>query len=227
MKPEDALAALPIAPPPISTELEAELARIEPVATRRPARQLAIVVAASLAYAGALLALLGLRADHDELPVAWIVAAAGAWLVGFVAPCYVVLVPRAGAVTPRWRIAALCALAGSLAFVALGLAVHPDGAHSLHYNAEHFMRGHWCMWLGLATALVPVALGALFLRGAVPVRSRWIAAALGAAGGALGGLLLHFHCRIADGLHVGLIHGGVVGVAALLAAALVPRATER
>ena len=224
--PENALAALPIAPPPLSAELEAELGRLAPVATRRPTRQLAIVVVASLAYAGALLALLDLRADLDELPRAWLVAAAGAWLVGFVAPCYVVLVPRAGAVTPRWRLAAACALAGSIAFVALGLSVHPHGATSLHYGAEHFMRGHWCMWLGLLTALVPVALGALFLRGAMPVRSRWIAGALGASGGALGGRMLHFHCRIADAMHVGLIHGGVVAVAALVAAALVPRATD-
>jgi hypothetical protein len=73
---------------------------------------------------------------------------------------------------------------------------------------------------------VPVVGGALLLRGALPVGSRWIAAALGAGGGSLGGLVLHLHCRVTDGLHVGLIHGGVVAVSALLAAALVPRATE-
>ena len=89
------------------------------------------------------------------------------------------------------------------------------------------LHGHGCLWLGLATALVPVVLGAIFLRGAVPVFSRWIAATLGAAGGCLGGLLLHMHCRIADGPHIGIIHGGVVVVAAALAALLVPRATDR
>jgi hypothetical protein len=95
---------------------------------------------------------------------------------------------------------------------------------SLDYS-EHFARGHWCLELGLATALVPVVAGAIFLRGALPVGSRWTAAALGAGGGCLGGLVLHLHCRIADMLHVGIIHGGVVVVAAALAAALVPRAT--
>jgi hypothetical protein len=35
------------------------------------------------------------------------------------------------------------------------------------------------------------------------------------------------HCPIADRWHVGLIHGGVVVVAAVLAALIVPRATDR
>jgi hypothetical protein len=115
----------------------------------------------------------------------------------------------------------------SVGFVALGLLVHPSGERSVHYGTEHFARGHTCLEIGLATALVPVVVGALFLRGALPVGSRWIAAALGAGGGCLGGLVLHLHCHVTDGLHVGLIHGGVVVLAALLSAALAPRATDR
>ena len=38
--------------------------------------------------------------------------------------------------------------------------------------------------------------------------------------------MLHLHCPVANGLHVGLIHGGVIVVAALLAAALAPRVTD-
>jgi len=38
--------------------------------------------------------------------------------------------------------------------------------------------------------------------------------------------VLHLHCPVTDGLHVGLVHGAVVGVAALLAALLVPRAID-
>jgi len=110
----------------------------------------------------------------------------------------------------------------------LGLLVHPSSPTlSLDYGWDHFGHGHTCLELGLATALVPVVAGAIFLRGALPVGSRWTAASLGAGGGCLGGLVLHLHCRVADKLHVGLIHGGVVVVAALLAAALVPRATDR
>jgi hypothetical protein len=129
--------------------------------------------------------------------------------------------------TPRWVAAAASAIALSVAFVALGWFVHPSGPSSAYYGWARFAQGHGCLWLGLATALLPVALGALFLRGAVPVHSRWVAAALGAGGGCLGGLLLHLHCRIADRMHVGLIHGGVVAVAAVLAALIVPRATDR
>jgi len=47
-----------------------------------------------------------------------------------------------------------------------------------------------------------------------------VAAALGAAGGALGGLTLHFICGFGGGLHVGLAHAGAVvlgaGIGALV-----------
>lgn len=218
---------LPPKPPALSRELEAELGRLAPVAPRRPVRQLAALAGISLVYAAGLVAVLTVRRDFGELPVAWIVGAAAAWLAGFVVPCYLAMVPRPGSMTPRWRWAAVSAAVTSVAFVAVGLAVHPSGPSSLDYGWEHVARGHGCLWLGLATALVPVVLGAMFLRGALPVRSRWIAAALGAGGGCLGGLLLHVHCPIADGFHIGLVHGGVVVVAAALSAALVPRATDR
>jgi hypothetical protein len=64
------------------------------------------------------------------------------------------------------------------------------------------------------------------LRGVLPVGARWTAAGLGAAGGSLGGLVLHLHCPIADRWHLGLVHGGVVVLAAVLAAVVVPRVVE-
>jgi hypothetical protein len=223
---DDLAAAKPPTPPPMSAALEAELGTLAPVAPRRPLRQIAIVVGLSLVYGAGLLAALSMRRDMDELPRSWLVATAIAWFVGFAVPCYLALVPRAGSMMPRTRLAAASAIVTSVAFIALGLIVHPHGPSSLDYT-EKFAHGHWCLELGLATALVPVIAGALFLRGALPVGSRWIAAALGAGGGCLGGLVLHLHCRIADRWHVGLIHGGVVLAAALLSAALVPRATDR
>jgi Negative regulator of sigma F len=224
----DALAAQPPpVAPPLSVLLEGELANLKAVAPRRPLRQLAILAIASLAYAGLLLAFLSLRADLGELPRAWIVGAGSAWFLGFGLAMYFALVPRAGSMTPRWNAAIVTTAITSVAFIALGLGMHPDGANSLHYGMPRLLHGHGCLWLGLATALVPIVLGAIFLRGAVPVYSRWIAAVLGAAGGCLGGLLLHMHCRIADGPHIGIIHGGVVVIAAGLAALLVPRATNR
>lgn len=213
--------------PPLSPALEAELAQLAPVSPRRPLRQLAIAIGLSLVYGASLLAVLQPRHDMAELPTSWLVAAGIAWLLGFAVPCYLALVPRDGSMVPRWRWAAISAVVTSIGFVALGLAVHPSGPSSVHRGWADFARGHTCLELGLFAALVPVIAGAVFLRGALPVRSRSIAAALGAGGGCLGGLVLHLHCRVADGLHVGLIHGGVVVISALLAAALVPRATDR
>jgi hypothetical protein len=224
----DGLAAqAPPAPPAMSAALEAELGSLQPVAPRRPLRQLAIVAGISLVYGAGLLAALKMRRDMDELPTSWLVATAIAWLLGFAVPCYLALVPKRGAMMPRVQWAAASAVVTSIAFVVLGLVVHPSGPSSLHYNWARFPHGHWCLEIGLATALIPVVIGAVFLRGVLPVGSRWVAAALGAGGGCLGGLVLHLHCHVADGLHIGLIHGGVVIVAAALAAVLVPRATDR
>jgi hypothetical protein len=156
----------------------------------------------------------------------WMVGVGLGWLFGFVIPCHLAMIPRAGSVMPRWRLAAIAAVVTSIAFVVLGLAITQSGPSSVHYGTEHFVRGHTCLEIGLATALGPIVLGTIFLRGALPVGSRWIAAALGAGGGSLGGLVLHLHCHVTDRLHVGLIHGGVVIASALLAAAMVPRAAD-
>ena len=225
-----ALRELAALPPPmapaLAAELEAELGRMAKVAPRRPLRQLAILLVVSAVYASGLVLALTTRGDMLELPMGWLAGTALGWLFGFVVPCYLALVPRPGAVMPRWRVAAIAVVITSVSFVMFGLAVHPSGPSSASYGVERFTHGHFCLEVGLATALVPVILGAIFLRRALPVGSRWIAAALGAGGGCLGGLVLHLHCRIADGLHVGLMHGGVVVVAALLSAAIVPRASD-
>ena len=104
----DRLAALPPpTPPPLSPALEAELAGLTPSAPRRPLRQLALLVAGSLGYAALLLYATTTRDDLGDLPTGWLVGAALGWLGGFVVPTYCALVPRRGAVTPRWLLAAL------------------------------------------------------------------------------------------------------------------------
>jgi hypothetical protein len=223
-----ALAAAPAPqPPPPSATLAAELAALAPVSARSPSRQIAILVGISLVYGAGLVATLTVRRDLRELPAGWLVATAALWLVGLVVPSYLALVPRAGSVMPRSRLAVASAVTTAFAFIALGLAVHPSGPSSVHHGWDQLARGHTCLEIGLASALVPVIAGAVFLRGALPVGAHSVAAALGAGGGCLGGLVLHLHCHVADGLHVGVVHGGVVVAAALLAAALVPGATEQ
>lgn len=220
------LAALDITAPPIGSSLEAKLVNLEPVAPRRPMRELTVIMASAGCYAALLLVVLSTRRDLREIPVAWVVGVATAWLLGFVAAAYFALVPRRGSLMPRWRPAAALTIVASSAFVSLGLLVHPSGPSSLYYGWERFGHGHACLELGLATALVPVIVGAWFLRGSTPVRSRWIAAALGAGCGCVGGFVLHLYCRIADGPHIGLIHGGVVGCAAVISALVIPRVTD-
>ena len=168
----------PPAPPPLSQLLEAELAELAPVTTRRPLRQLALLVAISLIYGGGVLTMLTMRRDLHELPMGWLVGAGLVWLIGFVAPVYLATVPHPGAVVPRWKLAGLAALVGAFGFIGLGFALHPSGPHSYQLDWEHFGRGYACLEVGLATALVPVIGGAIFLRGALPVGSRGVAAAL-------------------------------------------------
>ncbi len=222
----DDLAKAPLpTPPPMSAALEAAIVTLAPVAPRRPLRQLAILVGISVVYGAVVLALVHVRRDLSQIPMAWIVGAGLAWFVGFIVPAYLATVPAAGAIIPRWRAAAIVAAIVAVGFVIFGLTMPiPAGSLSDQFGWPRFLHGHTCLEIGLATALVPVVAGAIFLRGALPVGARWTAAALGAAGGCFGGCVLHFHCYITDHQHHGLVHGGVVVVAALLSAAIVPRA---
>jgi hypothetical protein len=216
----DSLRDLPaVAPPPLSPALDAELRRLAPVRPRRPVVQAVVAGAVSLAYAAVVLAVSTVRHELAELPRAWLAGYLGAWLLGFALPLWVALVPRPGSMMPRFGLGGALAAVASVGFVVAGFLVPPSAPTSLHLGPGH---GHACLSLGLVTAVVPVVLGTLLLRGAAPVGSRATAAALGAAGGSLGGLVLHLHCPISDGLHVGLTHGGVVVLGAVLAAALVP-----
>jgi hypothetical protein len=216
----------PADPPPLSPELEAMLADLRPVRTRRPWLDLLKVAGISLAYASAFLAIVRMRREIDDVPVWWMVTVGLAWLIGFGSMTYLAIVPRRGSVMPRWRLVGIGAVVVGLGFVGAGLMMHPMSDQSTELGLARIHHGHACLEIGLATAVVPVILGALVLRGAMPVGDRWTAAGLGAAGGSLGGLVLHLHCPIADGWHLGLVHGGVVVISALLSAALVPRVTH-
>src|SRR5262245_1193712 len=132
------LAAMPPpTPPELSSELEAELAKLAPVPMRRPLRQLAVLVGVSAVYASRLVLVLTTRRDMFELPMGWLAGTALGWLFGFLIPCYLALVPRPGSVTPRWRVAAISVAITSVSFVLFGLSVHPSGPSSDH-GSNHF-----------------------------------------------------------------------------------------
>jgi Negative regulator of sigma F len=215
----------PPVPRAIGAVLDSELAALTPVRTRRPVRDALFIVVTGLVVVGVMLSVMRVRKDILELPLVWLVVMGIAWLLGFIVPAWLAVVPPAGQMIARWRAAAGAGAVSAVLFIVSGLMIQPSGPSSSVglRGPPHF---HGCLEIGLIAALVPVLLASIAVRGAFPVGSRWAAAALGAAAGALGGLMLHFHCPIADGVHVSVMHGGVVVVAAGISALIVPRATD-
>lgn len=220
----------PCDPPGLCSELEAKLDGLQPVRTRSRGFAFGLIGGVSLLYCAAMVLFMDLRPDFDGLPRNWFILYTVAWLLSFVAIAYFALVPRAGQVAPNWRTAGIAAVVASFAFVIGGLlfgraapAVSAEGAESAAGNLDN---GLACLSVGSVSALLPILLGALLLRGRLPVGSQWAGAGLGAAGGSLGGLLLHLHCEFADPIHLGLAHGGVVVLGAIIGAVLLPRTSS-
>jgi hypothetical protein len=208
-------------PPPPSPELLAAVANGGRVRTRRPARALALVALASLAYAGLWLLLLPVRRDLPYLPHLWWGVVALAWLGGFVAPLTLAIVPRRRAVLPDSGRAGAVAVAAASLLAVVGFALTPAapphtgipvGAPALARSIAH------CFAFGLAFALVPLVAGALALRKLLLVGGARLVAAVGAAAGAFGGLVLHLVCPLGGAWHVGCGHAGTVVAAAAIGA---------
>jgi hypothetical protein len=201
--------------PEIPEALERELAALAPVKPRAPRRELLVLVALSLLYAAGIVGVLGVRRDLAALPTGWTVAYGAMWLFAFVAIAYLVVVPKRGAVMPRVRLAGWIAAIAAVGLIGFGFFGAREASHATPLAC--LRRGHACLEIGLVTAAAPLALALLVLRGTLPVGSRRAALAIGAAAGSLGGLALHFHCPVGDRWHLGLVHGGVVLLAAGLA----------
>jgi len=208
------------AAPALSPELESELGALVPIKTRAPQRQLAGIVALSLMYASGLVALAGLRRDLGAMPLGHLIGFAALWLVSFAAITWLVIVPVRGQIMPRARLAAVVAGAAAAMLISGGLFLprSAPGLSTVYTPTVSAVVDHsGCLRWGLLGAALPILLAAFAVRGSVPVSSRFAAAALGASGGALGGLVLQFHCPITERFHVGLVHGGLVILAALVA----------
>lgn len=223
------------APPPPSAELLRTIAGARRVETRRPARALAFTVAASLAYAAAMLFALGrgpnpmLRRDLFLQPPAVMIALGLLWAIAFAVSLGVAVLPRKGQATPRAGAArwAWFGAPAALMLVSLALARAVPGVSLVARDgADLFYSTLRCSAAALVVAALPLAAGMLALRRAVTVGARAIGAALGVAGAALGGLVLHLHCAWAEPLHVALGHGGAVVAGALLGALIAPLAID-
>ncbi len=212
-----------LTPPPPSPELMAKMAGLRPVRTRRPWRALAWAALASAMYAALLLAVFPVRRDFAALPHLWWAAVGVAWLAGFVAPLALAIVPRRRAVLPDGRRAGWAALVATAVLMTVGLALTPHapehtlipvGAPAIMHSIRH------CLAFGMVFAVVPLVAGMVALRRLLLVGGARLMAAVGAAAGAFGGLVLHVICAIGGSMHTGFGHAGPAVVATALGAAI-------
>lgn len=210
-----------LAVPPPGPALRAAIASMTPVRTRRPRRVVLAVVLLSLAYAIALLASTGVRPDLDTLPGARFVLSAIATTGSFVGQLAWSLLPKRGQVFPSIDYAVVRAAVLSIGGALLGVLLADEGPGSIHPGPgvrALLVHAVPCVLLGTAAAAVPAALGLLALRGAAPIGHWRLALAVGGAAGALAGLVLHLRCAVVGAPHVGLVHGAMMIVPALLSA---------
>jgi hypothetical protein len=189
------------------------------VRPRSPRHALALIAAVSVLYPAFLLWELGPRADLHSLSVAWVVGTAVAWAAATALLMVRAVLPPPGEVLPDSLRVGQTAAWTAAALVLLGLVATSEEPGTTTWPT--FVREWWrCTSIGLRVVLPVLAVGALVLRRLHPVGSGRVGAAIGAAGGALAGLCLHFVCGIGSGFHVSLAHGGVSVLGLLLGALL-------
>ncbi|HSS39392.1 MAG TPA: NrsF family protein [Polyangia bacterium] len=234
MKPDELSDGLPperFDPPPPAPALLAAVQGMQPVRTRSRLGAFAAVGAAALVVPVLVLASHERRQDLIALPPGWVLAAAALWAIAFAASLAAALVPARGDVLPapaRGSRAGLGAVLALLVFVlcasveAPGVSLRPEDVHrTLAGTAAH------CAGFALLMAAPCLVLGLLALRRLAPMGGARLGLALGAAGGALGGLVLHFICPFANAGHVALGHVGGMALAAALAAVTLPLVRAR
>jgi hypothetical protein len=213
------------APPP-APALLAAVQEMRPVRPRVPARAVLAVAAAALALPTFMLLGPGPRKDLAALPLAWVAAMGVCWAAGFLVVLLAATWPRRGEVLPDTARAGRAALLVGTCLLLLGLFATVDAPGTTVPEATFAAFSHFwwhCTRFGLEASAPVLLVGGLVLRRLFPIGSAWAGAALGATGGAMAGLTLHFICPIGGGLHVGFAHAGNVAVGALLGMILLPR----
>jgi hypothetical protein len=198
---------------------------VRPVRTRTPRLALALVVLAGAAWPLYAVAMQPWRADLDALPWAWFLPVALLWLLGYVVPLTLALLPPKGQVLPDSGAAGRAALLASAGLMVLGLfAVDAPGHTRLPADTwTDFSHWWWDHLLFSLKVVVPsLVVGGAVLARVMLVGSARLGAAVGAAGGALAGLTLHGLCPYGGVLHVALAHGGEVVLGAVLGAVTFP-----
>jgi hypothetical protein len=213
-----ALAPGPGAPPP-AAGLSSAVAAMRPVRTRSRLGALALVVALGFAWPVYTLARSPLRPDLGALPPLWVAFGAALWGLAFALSVIAALVPARGEVLPSasraarvslWAMGALFLFTAAWTAFAPGLSLRPS---DLGLTTLQTISG--CGKVVLEVAAPFVVLGFLALRRVLPMGGPRMGLALGAAGGALGGFVLHFLCPLATTGHVLVSHVGAMILASL------------
>jgi hypothetical protein len=196
-----------------------------PVKTRRPARAAAGIALMSLACALSVVFWgLGLRKDLGAIPALPLLLYSAACLVSFGGQLAAALIPPPGQVLPsghRCSRFSIVSLAITIPVgIVLGVRAHPGVPATASHLSSFWAHALPCVLDGFAVAAVPALLAVLSLRRLVPRGSWCTALAVGGACGVLAGLALELHCPRSDLLHVGLAHGSVMVMPALLLALL-------
>jgi len=210
-------------PPPPSAELLRAVESTKPVRTRTRFGAAAVVALVGLVGPAIVLVHGPLRRDLAGLPAAWLIAAVALWGSAFALSLASAMIPRRGDVLPAPSRASMVAMAAMVVVALFALLATVDVPGQSMLPAERdwtlFESCVHCIGTVAKVAVVILIAGLIALRRLVPVGGSRVGMALGAAGGALGGLLLVFICPFASTAHVVLGH--VVGmVLAAIAGAL-------
>jgi hypothetical protein len=140
--------------------LEALVRETRPVASRRPARALGVVVLASLLIVAVHVHSHRVRGDYAALPKALFWVTTGTLAAAFALSLAMTLVPRAGSVLPDTRRARFCA--GGVCLLALSLAlflrVDAPPATVIPTGAAAVVAIEACLVNGLEVSAIPFVL---------------------------------------------------------------------
>jgi hypothetical protein len=225
------LGALDATAPPASANLLGAIGAMKPTRTRSRFTAFAIVCLAGLGWPAFTLTQTPFRGDLAALPAVWVALGAALWAAAFALSLWAALVPRRGDVLPSAGVAGrlgLGAMGVLLAFTALwtpwvqGVSLRPADL------GVSTLQSSWgCAKVVLEAAVPVVILGFVALRRVLPIGGRAVGAALGVAGGAIGGLALHFVCPMASTGHALIGHVGAMIVASAVGALLLGLLIDR
>jgi hypothetical protein len=179
-----------------------EAARKKPAPTRdQAAARRRMVIAWGAAVSMAAFALIG---SMGSLPRAFLFACAAGWSIVALATTLVGLARGPMMLGRPTRV--LVVVAAALPVLVLGWVLAMIAWMKPPCEAPPMYEHAVCFAIGIGFAIAPLAAMLWVRRGTDPVHPGATGAALGAASGAWGGLLIHLHCPYADPLHMVLGH---------------------